>query len=312
MIRRRPRQHRTNSRRRVRAAVEPLERREMLAGDLVISELLAINDGILRDEDGEFSDWVEVHNPTVAAVELDGWHLTDEVDNLTKWEFPDVSLDAGGYLVVFASGKDRRAAGAELHTNFQLSGDGEFLALVEPDGETIAHQFEPEFPRQAEDISYGLGQEVTTLVAAGAASRTLIPANGDLGESWTATDFNDNDWIDGPTGVGFEVGEGQGGVIAYANNVGNNGTQAFGGSLGLDFFVSQTISVTKLGVFDSSSDGLNRTITAQMWRRSGNGGTKLAELVFTSADAGELVAGDRFKSLPTPLSLSPGDYTIVA
>ena len=237
----------------------------MLAGDLVISELLAINDGILRDEDGEFSDWVEVHNPTVAAVELDGWHLTDEVDNLTKWEFPDVSLDAGGYLVVFASGKDRRAAGAELHTNFQLSGDGEFLALVEPDGETIAHQFEPEFPRQAEDISYGLGQEVTTLVAAGAASRTLIPANGDLGESWTATDFNDNDWIDGPTGVGFEVGEGQGGVIAYANNVGNNGTQAFGGSLGLDFFVSQTISVTKLGVFDSSSDGLNRTITAQMW-----------------------------------------------
>ena len=284
----------------------------MLAGDLVISEILAINDGILRDEDGEFPDWVEVHNPTTTTVDLDGWHLTDDADELTKWEFPDVSLDAGGYLVVFASGKDRHTAGDELHTNFQLAGDGEFLALTRPDGETISHQFAPEFPKQAEDISFGLGQEVTSLVSAGAAARTFVPINGDLGTSWTARGFNDNGWISGATGIGYEVGDGQGGVIAYANNAGNVGSQNYGGSLGLDFFVSQIISVTKLGVFDSGSDGLNRTITAQMWRRSGNGGTKLAELVFTPADAGVLVVGDRFKPLPTPLSLTPGDYTIVA
>ena len=53
-------------------------------------------------------------------------------------------------------GKDRAEAGGELHTNFQLSGAGEFLALVKPDGVTVAHGFAPEFPEQYEVIA-GIG-----------------------------------------------------------------------------------------------------------------------------------------------------------
>ncbi len=62
----------------------------------VISEFMAVNDATLADEDGDFSDWIEVHNPTDAAVDLDGWYLTDDAADLTGWRFPDVTLEADG------------------------------------------------------------------------------------------------------------------------------------------------------------------------------------------------------------------------
>ena len=130
------------------SAVAPV----VLAGPL-ITEFMADNDTTLDDEDGEFSDWIEVHNPDGASIDLTGWCLTDNAINLSKWPFPPVILQPGGFLVVFASGKDRRIPGSELHTNFQLSSGGEYLALVEPDGTTVAHQYAPEFPNQDPDRS---------------------------------------------------------------------------------------------------------------------------------------------------------------
>ena len=72
------------------------------------------------------------------AVDLQGWSLTDEATQLRKWQFPSTNLNVGQYLVAFASNKDRRVSGNPLHTNFRLSASGEYLALVEPDGKTIA------------------------------------------------------------------------------------------------------------------------------------------------------------------------------
>ncbi|NLF33271.1 MAG: lamin tail domain-containing protein, partial [Planctomycetes bacterium] len=122
-----------------------------------ITEFMALNDSTRTDQDGDYSDWIEIHNPAASAVNMNGWYLTDEDDNLDKWRFPSVTIPAGGYLVVYASDKDRAVAGSELHTNFKLSGDGEYLALIRPDGITVAHEFAPAFPRQQEDVSYGLG-----------------------------------------------------------------------------------------------------------------------------------------------------------
>ena len=127
----------------------------VLAGPL-ITEFMADNETTLADEDGEFSDWIEVHNPDSTPVDLTGWCLTDNADNLSKWPLPAVTLESGGFVVIFASGKDRSIPGSELHTNFQLSSDGEYLALVEPDGTTVAYQYSPEFPGQDADRSYGL------------------------------------------------------------------------------------------------------------------------------------------------------------
>ncbi|MBN2475232.1 MAG: lamin tail domain-containing protein [Pirellulales bacterium] len=172
---------------------EALESRIVLdAGPLVISELMAINESTLADEDGDFSDWIEIHNPTQSTVNLNGWSLTDDADDLTQWQFPDVSIGARDFLLVFASDKDRRVAGSELHTNFKLAGDGEYLALVQPDG-TVAHRFSPAYPPQYADVSYGLAQLTTTLVRPGASLSYLVPTADDagLGTTWTEPGFDD-------------------------------------------------------------------------------------------------------------------------
>lgn len=116
-----------------------------------ISEIMADNFSTQADEDGAYSDWIELYNPTSEAIDLDGWYLSDNPDNLIKWIFPQVTIEADGFLVVFASGKDRHIN--ELHTNFKLSSSGEWIILTRPDGKTI--QYEVNFPPQYVDISYG-------------------------------------------------------------------------------------------------------------------------------------------------------------
>jgi len=175
----------------------------------VISEFLAVNSNGLLDKDHDSSDWIEIHNPTGQAVDLDGWYLTDNMRNLDKWEFPPVSIAPGGYLVVFASGRDIREPGGELHASFSLQAGGESVALVQPDGVTVAHAY-VDYPPQLADISYGLSgdsvvsQIETVLLAEGADTRALIPANGSLGLSWTQATFNDASWLAGKTGVGYD------------------------------------------------------------------------------------------------------------
>ena len=304
---------RTRNTRHPRLIVESLEPRLTLSGhSLLISEILADNYSVLTDEDGDYSDWLEIFNPTSEPIDLGGWYLSDDNDNLTQWQFPAHPLEAGGRLVVFASGKDRMTAEGPWHTNFRLDAEGEYLALVQPDGTTIAHEYAPNYPRQKEDVSYGLVQDVETLVDVGASVKTLVPSDGTLDLHWTLPDFDDSLWSRGTTGVGFEAGPGQLSTMAYGNLRGSVGTQTFGGSLGMDFVVNVPITITELGVFDSNADGLFRTLTAQIWSRSGNSGTLLAQQTFSPADPGELLESDRLKPLPTPLKLPPGDYTIVA
>ena len=129
--------------------------RVALPNEPTISEFLASNDAGIEDEDGDNSDWIEIENPTNSAVNLDGYYLTDDADDLTKWRIPAETIAAGDQLLVFASSKDRATAGSELHTNFSLSASGEYLALVKPDGTTIVNEFSPTYPEQFADISFG-------------------------------------------------------------------------------------------------------------------------------------------------------------
>jgi hypothetical protein len=122
----------------------------------ILSEFMAANTSVLADADGAFPDWIELHNPDGLPINLTGWYLTDSATNLTKWQFPATVLPAGGYLVVFASNKNRTEPGKELHTNFALSAGGEYLALVRPDGVSVASEFAPTFPAQTDNVSYGV------------------------------------------------------------------------------------------------------------------------------------------------------------
>jgi hypothetical protein len=176
----------------------------------LISELMAINDTTLQDEDGDYSDWIEIYNPGPPPLELDGWYLTDSAGNRTKWRFPPVDIAPHGYLVVFASDKNRAEAGRPLHTNFKLDGDGEYLALVRPDGFTVAFQFAPKYPSQTGDISYGLEMEsvADALIPEAAACRATVPTGGPLTLDWTQVGFDDSSWLAGTTAVGYERGSG--------------------------------------------------------------------------------------------------------
>lgn len=133
----------------------PVDMPQADGGGPVITEFVASNRASLLDSEGDSSDWIEIHNPTAATVNLGGWYLTDNLDNLRKWTLPEVRLASRRYLVVFASGKDRRDPAGELHTSFSLQAAGESVALVRPDGQTIAFAYY-DYPPQLEDISYGL------------------------------------------------------------------------------------------------------------------------------------------------------------
>ena len=122
---------------------------------LSITEFLAANTLGLADEDGEFSDWIEIYNPTDFSINLDGWHLTDSPANLNKWRFPGVTLASRAYLYLFASNKDRTNLAARLHTNFKLEKSGGSLVLTRPDG-SISSQF-LDYPAQVDDVAYGTG-----------------------------------------------------------------------------------------------------------------------------------------------------------
>ena len=114
-----------------------------------INEFVADNDGSFLTAAGQNSDWIELHNPSADTIDLGGWHLTDNAGNRTKWRIPDgTSIAPGGYLVVFADSSPLSVTNGELHANFSLSKDGEYLGLVRPDGLTVAEEFAPLFPPQ--------------------------------------------------------------------------------------------------------------------------------------------------------------------
>ncbi len=173
--------------------------------DPLISEFLAINNTGAEDEDGERNDWIEIFNPDTAAVNLNGWHLTDNATNLSKWTFPAVTLPAKSFLLVWASNKNRTTLGGPLHTNFRLDSGGEYLALTRPDA-SVAFAFAPSYPAQAADVAYGLPivESDTPLLAAGAPAKVHIPADGSLGTSWKETSFVETAWQNATTGVGYD------------------------------------------------------------------------------------------------------------
>lgn len=197
---------------------------------LYITEFMADNGRTIEDEDGDASDWIEIFNSGDTSVNLDGYFLTDAADTLTMWRFPSVEIAENGFLLVFASGKDRRNRESELHTNFKISSEGEYLALINPDGTSIVADFGTEenpLPEQFEDASYGLmqggGLTPTMLVGPTQQVRLIIPADDSLGGDWTEQEFDDSGWQSAQMGIGYDEND------TYAQEFGANG------DLGNDF-----------------------------------------------------------------------------
>lgn len=109
---------------------------------MYINELMAQNTSIIADESGEYDDWFEIYNPSTFPLEIGGYFLTDDLNELNKYAIPEGSgqtlISAGGFKLCWA---DDQSSQGPLHTNFALSATGESIALVGIDGLTILDSY---------------------------------------------------------------------------------------------------------------------------------------------------------------------------
>ena len=117
--------------------------------DIVINEFMASNKSTIQDENGGYADWIELYNKSSNSVSLKNWFITDDINKKTKWQFPDVSIDGNGYLLLWA---DEDKEQGDLHLNFKLSKGGEYIGLYDFDTNMIDFI---NFGIQSEDISEG-------------------------------------------------------------------------------------------------------------------------------------------------------------
>ncbi len=149
-----------------------------VSSQVVINEIMSANLSSLQDEfwvdkqvcpvgdcnwwfeqmgentwDGDYPDWIEIYNRGGTSINLDGYGLSDNREVPYKWTFPSVPVEAGGRLVVFASGRNITdpEPGNLMHTNFKIDSDGETIILSDATG-NIADQFDlvaipPDFSR---------------------------------------------------------------------------------------------------------------------------------------------------------------------
>jgi len=103
-----------------------------------ISEIAPKNHIGLTDSFGETSDWIELHNTSDTEVNLKGYKLSDSSEEPYAWSFPDVTVEAGGYIYVFCSGRDVEK-GDEIHADFVLSSKSGTVVLARPDGGIVDH-----------------------------------------------------------------------------------------------------------------------------------------------------------------------------
>lgn len=119
-----------------------------------INEVMASNSQIISDHNSKYSDWIEIYNESETSINMEGWSLTDDINFPRKWIFPNTTLSAKSYLVIFASGKDTLYSNGEIHTNFKLNAYGEYLAFADPQ-KGIRTEFHPSYPAMKEDQSLG-------------------------------------------------------------------------------------------------------------------------------------------------------------
>nr|HPR33027.1 chitobiase/beta-hexosaminidase C-terminal domain-containing protein [Prolixibacteraceae bacterium] len=120
---------------------------------IVINEASNRNLSQIMDEDGDFNDWIELHNTQSTDVDLNGWALSDSRKNPSKWLFGSGIIPARGYRVIHASDKNRRVQGEAIHWESVVLPTSLFSYTL-PDASTPANWYQPGF----NDASWKKGQ----------------------------------------------------------------------------------------------------------------------------------------------------------
>lgn len=131
--------------------IEQIQKYSYGTKPLLINEVMTDNLSVISNEKGIYADWIEIYNPTSEPVDLENYYLSDSKSELTKWKFPDMSLDANEYLLVFCD-NDITADNTYVHTNFMLNSDNEKIYLSDYKGIIID---KITLEKQECNVSYG-------------------------------------------------------------------------------------------------------------------------------------------------------------
>jgi len=105
---------------------------------IVINEFSCANTNTIANNFFDYDDWVEIYNTSSSPIDLSGYHISDKVNNPTKWQVPgSINIPANGFIKVYADKRDM-INGSDLHTNFKLTQTkNEYIILADPLGSII-------------------------------------------------------------------------------------------------------------------------------------------------------------------------------
>jgi hypothetical protein len=138
---------------------------QIFAQSFRINEVMSSNTGAITDSDSETPDWIELHNAGPVSVNLKGYGLSDKKGEPFQWTFPDYVVNPGEYLLVFASGKDRREAPGYWNTIISKSDDWKYLVPTsEPQSNWRFNEFDDsKWPTGKSGFGFGDDDDVTKI-----------------------------------------------------------------------------------------------------------------------------------------------------
>lgn len=134
--------------------IVPENDQEFIPTALFLNEVMANNDSTIMDENGFYSDWVEVYNAGGGVLNLEGLYISDDALNPYKYKFSDVNLLSGSFTLLWA---DDSTELGNTHLNFRLSASGEQLFLFAAANEPVMID-SMNVQALAADQSYGSSQ----------------------------------------------------------------------------------------------------------------------------------------------------------
>ncbi len=213
---------------------DPPDSDEPALPSVVLNELMASNEGVVRDEEGRSeSDWLELYNAGEEAVDLGGYFLSDDWTDKTMAPLPEGTvIEPGAHLLLWADGDDIKGEG---HLPFKLDQQGEGVGLFDPEEATVnwvnypalsdnyVWARLPDGSKDWDEVVRGtpgyanarVCESEVTLVEAGA-TWSYLDTGEDPGEEWKSLDFDDSAWASGPAPLGY--GDDQTTVVSYGDN----------------------------------------------------------------------------------------------
>ncbi|MBN1108831.1 MAG: CotH kinase family protein [Bacteroidales bacterium] len=240
-----------------------------LRSQVLINEFCSSNFTGIKDEDGDLSDWIELLNTSSSTVNLKGYSLSDNAGDPTKWTFPELLLDPGAYLLVFASDKDRSGVPLSRHTVIDRGSTWKYLVPESDIGEMWKTTAFDDSGWNSGQSGFGYGDnddstKLDKILSVYLRKELVIDDPGKITELILSIDYDDGfaAFINGHEIARANLGE-AGSAISF-NEIASASREAtmYNGAYPVNFIVSNPSSLLVEGVNVLCVEGHNRGETS--------------------------------------------------